>query len=147
MKIIYTISLILFLMFTNNIHAAPVKDEISCMAKTIYWEARGEPYKGKLGIAGVVLNRVNNEKFPNSICEVVHQKKPLQFSRHITKGTPINTKDIASWKECLELAERIVRKQLTISSNFKALYFDQKSVRVPKRLRLHTIIGNHKFYI
>lgn len=145
MKNIYIISSVLLIMlFTNNISASPVKDEISCMAKTIYWEARGEPYKGKLGIAAVIVNRLNHDKFPNTICEVVHQTKPLQFSKHVTRNTRI-VDDFDVWLDCLILAGKIIRKEIIIPPQFKALYFDKKSVKVNKKL--HMIIGNHKFYI
>ena len=43
------------------------------LAKVVYSEARGEPYKGKVAVAAVVLNRVKHPDFPNSISGVVYQ--------------------------------------------------------------------------
>lgn len=147
MKNIYIACLALIaVVLVNTANAkSTINDDITCIAKSIYWEARGEPRNGKIGIAGVILNRVAHEKFPDTICEVVYQKNPLQFSKLITKGTPITNWE--SWKDSLDLAEKIVRKQIIISPKFKALYFDEKSVKPPKGLKLHAIIGNHKFYI
>ena len=48
--------------------------EIYLLAKTIYAEGRGEPYTGQVAIGAVVLNRVRNSAFPNSISGVVYQK-------------------------------------------------------------------------
>lgn len=145
------ISLLLFSVFTSTVAtAAPVKDEISCMARTIHWEARGESYKGKLGIAGVIINRKNHEEFPNTICEVVYQTKPIQFSKELIKGTAVRLKDkktVESWKESLQIAEKVVRNEIKISPQFTALYFDKKSVKVSNKLKLHSSIGNHKFYL
>ncbi|MDD4075966.1 MAG: spore cortex-lytic enzyme [Eubacteriales bacterium] len=43
------------------------------LARLIYGEARGEPYKGKVAVAAVALNRVKSPSFPNSVAGVVYQ--------------------------------------------------------------------------
>lgn len=48
--------------------------EVYLLAKTIYAEGRGEPYTGQVAIGAVVLNRVRNNDFPNTISGVVYQK-------------------------------------------------------------------------
>ena len=48
--------------------------EVYLLAKTIYAEGRGEPYTGQVAIGAVVLNRVRNSAFPNTISGVVYQK-------------------------------------------------------------------------
>lgn len=59
-------------------------DEIYILARTIYGEARGEPWEGKLAIAWVVVNRLNADSarldrlYGNSIREICC--KPAQFS-------------------------------------------------------------------
>lgn len=47
--------------------------DVYLLAKTIYAEARGEPYIGQVAVGAVVLNRVRSSKFPNSISGVVYQ--------------------------------------------------------------------------
>ena len=47
--------------------------ELKCMAENIYFEGRAEPMMGKIAIGHVVMNRIKDERFPNTICEVVHQ--------------------------------------------------------------------------
>lgn len=44
------------------------------LAKAIYGEARGEPYNGQVAVAAVILNRVKNPNFPNTIAGVIYQK-------------------------------------------------------------------------
>ncbi len=51
------------------------KDEFSCLARTIYFEAGNQSYEGKLAVGNVEMNRVESEKYPSTICEVVHQYK------------------------------------------------------------------------
>ena len=48
------------------------------LARCIYGEARGEPYKGKVAVGAVILNRVRSSEFPNSISGVIYQ--PGAFS-------------------------------------------------------------------
>ena len=43
------------------------------LAKVIYAEARGESYTGQIAIAAVVLNRVEDSRFPNTIAGVIYQ--------------------------------------------------------------------------
>ena len=50
-------------------------EERKCLAMNIYYEARGSNLADKAGVSDVVLNRVNDIRYPNTICEVVHQGK------------------------------------------------------------------------
>jgi N-acetylmuramoyl-L-alanine amidase len=47
--------------------------DVYLLAQLVYAEARGEPYKGQVAVAAVVLNRVESSKFPNSIAKVIYQ--------------------------------------------------------------------------
>lgn len=49
------------------------QSDVDLMAKLVYAESRGEPFEGKVGVASVVLNRVLDSEFPNSIREVIFQ--------------------------------------------------------------------------
>lgn len=44
------------------------------LAKCIHAEARGEPYTGQVAVGAVILNRVKNANFPNTIAGVIYQK-------------------------------------------------------------------------
>jgi len=47
--------------------------EIYCLAQNILFEASTEPVAGKIAVGLVVLNRVKDTRYPNTICEVVKQ--------------------------------------------------------------------------
>lgn len=47
--------------------------EGQCLATALYHEARGESVEGQFAVAEVILNRVDSDTFPNSICNVVYQ--------------------------------------------------------------------------
>ena len=42
--------------------------ELWCLSTAIYFEARGESYRGQVAVAQVVLNRVDDRRYPNTIC-------------------------------------------------------------------------------
>lgn len=48
-------------------------NDIQLMAQAVYGEARGEPYEGKVAVAAVILNRVEDDKFPNTVSGVIFQ--------------------------------------------------------------------------
>ena len=52
--------------------------DYTCMAKNIYFEARNESLKGMIAVAQVTITRVQDSRWPNTICDVVYQNK--QFS-------------------------------------------------------------------
>lgn len=52
--------------------------DINLLARLVSAEARGEPYKGQVAVAAVVLNRIKSSSFPNSIPDVIYQ--PGAFS-------------------------------------------------------------------
>ena len=47
--------------------------DLNLLARLIYGEARGEPYAGQVAVGAVVLNRVKNSSFPNTISGVIYQ--------------------------------------------------------------------------
>ena len=47
--------------------------ELFCLSLILYHEARGEPRVGQLAVAEVVLNRVMDNRYTNSVCEVMKQ--------------------------------------------------------------------------
>lgn len=54
--------------------ASIVSSDHRLLSKLVYAEARGEPYKGQVAVAAVVLNRVKSSSFPNTISGVIYQK-------------------------------------------------------------------------
>lgn len=58
--------------------------QFQCLQEAIYHEARGESVAGQFAVAEVILNRVDRESYPNSVCGVVHQnahmRNACQFS-------------------------------------------------------------------
>ena len=47
--------------------------EAQLLARAINGEARGEPYEGQVAVGAVILNRVRDSRFPNTIAGVIYQ--------------------------------------------------------------------------
>ena len=54
------------------------------LARVVSAEARGEPYEGQVAVAAVILNRVRDSRFPNTIAGVVYQTHAFES---VSNGT------------------------------------------------------------
>lgn len=59
---------------TGNSGSSSASSDLNLLSRLVYGEARGEPYTGQVAVAAVVLNRVRNSNFPNTIAGVIYQK-------------------------------------------------------------------------
>ena len=92
--------------------------EVNCMALNIYYETRGSNLADQYAVADVVLNRVEDTRYPNSICEVVYQgeKHPsgqmkrnrCQFSWYCDGKSDV-PRDREAWKRAQSIAWDIVQ--------------------------------------
>lgn len=68
----------------TSVHKADLGSELKCLATAIYFEARGEPEEGQYAVGDVILNRVRDEGYPDTVCDVVyqnaHRRDACQFS-------------------------------------------------------------------
>jgi len=107
----------------------PMDDAITCLARSIYWEARGEEAASTEAVASVVMNRLGHEGFPNTVCGVVkqgHEQGSCQFSWWCD-GRPDQATDDESYARAKEIARRALNLQLTDRTG-GALYFHHRDV-------------------
>jgi len=69
-----------------------IDEQIFCLARNIYWEARNQSKLGMIAVGRVVINRVNSNRHPNTICEVVHEG-PTRESWKTKKNKNLADKD------------------------------------------------------
>jgi spore germination cell wall hydrolase CwlJ-like protein len=65
-------------------------DQMLCVAEAIWFEASGEPLQGKYVVAHVIRNRKNSARFPNTLCEVVNQRKQFSYLNKCRPKVVIN---------------------------------------------------------
>ena len=136
---------------TDSIKAKDIKlsQDIKCLAVNIYHEARGESIEGKNAVAQVVLNRTNDNRFPDNVCEVVYQKRGKIHQFSWTKNLDAKITDSKMWNESLEIARNALINQIahTGIKDSNALYYHANYVH-PKwhKNNLVASIGKHLFY-
>ena len=97
-------------------------NDYHCLASNIYWEARNQSLSGKVAVGQVVLNRVDSERFPDTICNVVTQTKfypsgridlhDCQFSWYCDGKSDVPLeKEMSIYEESFELAVELVEKR------------------------------------
>ncbi len=69
------------------------------LAKMVYAEARGEPYKGQVAVAAVALNRVASSSFPNTLSGVIYQRNAFTC---VNNGSINNTPDSSCIRAALD---------------------------------------------
>ena len=137
----------------NTVASAPSNSasQTSNYNDAVYWlsriteaEASGEPFKGKVAVGEVILNRVKCEEFPNTIWGVIFDKNfGIQFEP-VANGTIYNTPSEDSI---------LAAKTALNGSNYigECLYFLNptiaKSTWITKNREYYTTISKHEFYI
>lgn len=51
------------------------RKNLECLAKNVYYEARGEPPEGQYAVAEVTMNRSASRRYPGTVCAVVYEKR------------------------------------------------------------------------
>lgn len=90
---------------------AQVEEELYCLALNIYHEARNEPDEGQFAVAHVVLNRIADRRFPDTVCKVIRQggervRHRCQFSWWCD-GRSDRPRNLRKWRNIKAMAEEV----------------------------------------
>ncbi|MHC8353855.1 cell wall hydrolase [Pseudomonas sp. LB3P81] len=110
--------------------ASPLDDAITCLSRSIYWEAKGESSADMEAVASVVMNRLGHEGFPDTVCAVVKQgseTKNCQFSWWCD-GRSDQVEEETQYAIAKEIARKALNKQLNDRTN-GAIYFHDRTVK------------------
>ena len=124
--------------------------QIKCLAEAIYFEARGENLLGRVAVAEVILNRVDSDQFPNSVCKVVAEGasrlNSCQFSYNCD-GKPEYINDRKSYQRILKLSDIIYRQAARMLTE-GATFYHSTGVKPgwAKKMKNTGEIGKHLFY-
>lgn len=125
--------------------------EQKCLAEGIYFEARGESVKGQAAVAQVILNRVRNPHYPDTICGVVYQnenwRNRCQFSFACDRIPDIVTSP-RHWKIAKEIAMAVTAGKIWFKDVGSATHYHATYVKPawgPTMKRVDKI-GKHIFY-
>lgn len=120
--------------------------DFDCLAKNIYYEAGVEDRAGKVAVAQVTLNRVNEGKWGNSVCKVVHAKS--QFSWTLNKKKVAEKPKGELWDQSVAVAREFATG-VRVKGLEDSQYYHADYIRDPKWAKAKRVakqIGQHIFY-
>ena len=82
-----------------------------CLADAVYFEARGEPLRGQMAVAQVVMNRVFSGYYPNNVCGVVYQNASRHLACQFTFACD-GSREVVNEPDMWEQAKRIAKETL-----------------------------------
>ncbi len=126
-------------------------EEQKCLAEGIYFEARSESVKGQAAVAQVILNRVRNPAYPNTVCGVVYQnrtwKNRCQFS-FACEGKRLRVRSPYHYQMAEEVAMAVTAGKVFLPEVGSATHYHATYVkpRWAKAMDKTQKIGLHIFY-
>ena len=113
-------------------------EEIMLLSKLVAGEARGESYEGQVAVAAVVINRVKDSRFPDSLEGVIYQKNAFSVVKNGTIYAEPTSSTYRAAQEALYGSD----------PTNNAIYFwnpDISTCSWINTLNPHLRIGNHVF--
>lgn len=121
----------------------PKPQDVACLAKNIYMEARGEPVEGQIAVAQVTLNRLNTGSFGSTICKVIYAKSQFSWTNEKSK----KLKNNKEWEGSVAIATAVLKGSIHLPK-FSALYYHTRQVKpywAKAKIKV-AVIANHIFY-
>jgi N-acetylmuramoyl-L-alanine amidase len=129
------------------------KQSLMCLARNIYFEARGEPVAGQYAVAEVTMNRRASRRHPNTVCAVVYEKNWDRIRRRFVGAFSWTEFDTLpdprgeEWQRAVAIAEAVYYERYTPAlkgaTHFHANYIKPDWARQKHRVAK---IGRHVFY-
>ena len=141
----------------QNFELEKLFPQVQCMALNVYYEARGSNLADQAAVADVVMNRVNDSRYPDTICGVVKQglqdangnmrRNKCQFSWYCD-GKHDRPQDEDRWAEAQMIAWNLVEEDKFRGITESAIHYHATYVkpRCASTLQLVGRIGAHIFY-
>jgi hypothetical protein len=130
----------------------PLAKAEKCLADAVYFEARGEPFKGQQAVAQVVMNRVFSGYYPNDVCGVVYQNSGRHLACQFTfacEGKDLNKVDEPDmWEQAKRIAKDMLDGKIWLAEVGHATHYHAYWVHpswVHEMTKLYKL-GVHTFY-
>lgn len=119
--------------------------QIQCLAENAYFEAGNQSTKGKIAVTNVVMNRVEDRRYPKTPCGVVYQKtgRTCQFS-WVCEGKK-RIRSMTQYADARKVAEDVYLGNIGDVTG-GAKFYHANYVNPGWNLRRIKQIGDHIFY-
>jgi N-acetylmuramoyl-L-alanine amidase len=130
------------------------RQELLCLAKNIYFEARGEPTAGQVAVAEVTMNRVASRRYPDTVCAVVYQKNwdPIR-KRYVGAFSWTELDELPplageEWLRAVTIADAVYRGREAPVLDDRAMFYHATYIKPDwaHTKRQVARIGGHVFY-
>jgi spore germination cell wall hydrolase CwlJ-like protein len=130
------------------------RQELLCLAKNIYFEARGEPAAGQIAVAEVTMNRLASGRYADTLCGVVYQKNwdPIR-KRYVGAFSWTELDELPAlageeWLRALTIAEAVYRGREPAVLDERAMFYHATYIKPDwaQTKRQVARIGGHVFY-
>jgi len=126
---------------------------LACLARNVYYEARGEPMAGQYAVAEVTMNRAASQRYPDTVCDVVYQRTwdPIR-RRYVaafswTELGGLEEPGGEEWQRAWDVADAVYNRRHTPALRgalyFHATYVSPEWAKDKQRVAR---IGRHIFY-
>lgn len=85
------------------------EDDVHCLQQNIYFEARNQSTLGQRAVAWVTLNRMTDDRYPNTVCGVVWQSKQFSWT-HDGKADRPAANEQEEWTTAGFIARSVMRR-------------------------------------
>lgn len=121
-----------------------------CLSEAIYFEARGEPLAGQVGVAEVVLNRVDDPRYPKTVCGVTHQGvgrgRSCQFSYACDGRADVMSSALPRERAQKLAALMLAGRPRTVTAGATSFHAVRIRPDWAGRMTRTATIGHHSFY-
>ena len=124
---------------------------ITCLALNVYHEARNENMNGMYAVASVVINRVQDDRWPNNVCAVIKDgyrkdSHKCQFSWYCDGKSDVPYEDRA-WALAVLVADDVLKGTVDDVSHGATHYHANYVTPIwAKKLTRTVSYGSHIFY-
>lgn len=138
----------------KNIEKSPYNSkDLDCLTKNIFFEANTQSKRGKIAVGYVVINRKNEDNYPNSVCSIIYQKtRDKKTGKTVAMFSWTKNKNSykiphQEWQESRAIAECVLTRKCPDYSK-GATHFHNTSVAPSwsRKLKFVGRIDNHKYY-
>lgn len=143
-------------------------EQAYCLAENIYYESRNEDIRGQFAVGLVTMNRVNDDRFPDTVCDVVKESRPHRTTKKIVcqfswycendkkgKSIPVRNKDgtvnqpvVDQFQVASIVAIKILSGKVEDNTG-GATHFHNPHTSFPAwrfEMKRKLRVGNHDFY-
>ena len=147
-----------------------IAESLICLALNVYHEAKNQSFIGQVAVAQVVMNRVEDSRYPNNVCDVVKQgltykwkptlpiKNRCQFSwycdgkKDIIWATYMDgeviTENMTAWRDSIHVALFLINGDYSMDPTDGAVFYYNPHIANPSWGAVYSetaMIGNHRF--